>query len=81
MYNIDVSVDLCPLTLYQLERFTSMRTKKEKPVMQGNRHSSAAQYEVPSQSSSMHELPDEDVLQLFEQMLVSLCGLFGLSLI
>ncbi|XP_056625199.1 protein diaphanous homolog 1 isoform X1 [Triplophysa dalaica] len=56
----------------ELERFTSMRTKKEKPVMQGNRHSSAAQYEVPSQSSSMYELPDEDVLQLFEQMLVDM---------
>ncbi|XP_057205099.1 protein diaphanous homolog 1 [Triplophysa rosa] len=56
----------------ELERFTSMRTKKEKPVMLGNRHSSAAQYEVPSQSSSLHEHPDEYVLQLFEQMLVDM---------
>lgn len=48
--------------------------------MLGNRHSSAAQYEVPSQSSMLHEHPDEYVLQLFEQMLVSVCvcGLFQL---
>lgn len=41
--------------------------------MLGNRHSSAAQYEVPSQSSTLHEHSDEYVLQLFEQMLVSVC--------
>lgn len=39
----------------------------------GNRHSSAPQYEVPSQSASLNELPDESVLELFEQMLVSVC--------
>ncbi|KAK7140927.1 hypothetical protein R3I93_015161 [Phoxinus phoxinus] len=55
-----------------LERFTSMRTKKEKPVMTVNRHSSTAQYELPSQSASLHELPDEHVLDLFEQMLVDM---------
>lgn len=55
-----------------LERFTSMRTKKEKSGMQGNRHSAAAQYEVPAQSSSLHEHSDEFVLQLFEQMLVDM---------
>ncbi|XP_050983145.1 protein diaphanous homolog 1 isoform X2 [Labeo rohita] len=55
-----------------LERFTSMRTKKEKSGPTGNRHSSAAQYEVPSQSSSLNELSDESVLELFEQMLVDM---------
>ncbi|XP_077103381.1 protein diaphanous homolog 1 [Siphateles boraxobius] len=56
----------------ELERFTSMRTKKEKPVTTANRHSTAAQYELPSQSTSLHELPDKDVLELFEQMLVDM---------
>ncbi|XP_043112945.1 protein diaphanous homolog 1 isoform X2 [Puntigrus tetrazona] len=56
----------------ELERFTSMRTKKEKSGMVGNRHSSAAQYEVPSHSASLNELPDESVLELFEQMLVDM---------
>lgn len=58
----------------ELERFTSMRTKKEKEKSStmGNRHSSAAQYEIPSQSSSLHELSDEHVLELFEQMLVDM---------
>lgn len=55
-----------------LERFTSMRTKKEKSGTMPTRHSSAAQYEVPSQSSSLNELSDEHVLELFEQMLVDM---------
>ncbi len=50
-----------------------MRTKKEKSVTMGNRHSSATQYEVPSQSASLSELSNESVLELFEQMLVSVC--------
>uniref|UniRef100_A0A672S9N7 Diaphanous related formin 1 n=2 Tax=Sinocyclocheilus grahami TaxID=75366 RepID=A0A672S9N7_SINGR len=49
-----------------------MRTKKEKGGTMGNRHSSAAQYEVPSQSASLNELSDESVLELFEQMLVDM---------
>ncbi|XP_016417016.1 protein diaphanous homolog 1-like [Sinocyclocheilus rhinocerous] len=56
----------------ELERFTSMRTKKEKGGTMGNRHLSAAQYEVPSQSASLNELSDESVLELFEQMLVDM---------
>uniref|UniRef100_A0A8C1UZS3 Diaphanous related formin 1 n=1 Tax=Cyprinus carpio TaxID=7962 RepID=A0A8C1UZS3_CYPCA len=58
----------------QLERFTSMRTKKEKEkgATMGNRHSLATQYEVPSQSASLNELSDESVLELFEQMLVDM---------
>uniref|UniRef100_A0A672SAL5 Diaphanous related formin 1 n=1 Tax=Sinocyclocheilus grahami TaxID=75366 RepID=A0A672SAL5_SINGR len=50
----------------------NMRTKKEKGGTMGNRHSSAAQYEVPSQSASLNELSDESVLELFEQMLVDM---------
>uniref|UniRef100_A0A8C1UYH2 Diaphanous related formin 1 n=1 Tax=Cyprinus carpio TaxID=7962 RepID=A0A8C1UYH2_CYPCA len=58
----------------ELERFTSMRTKKEKEkgATMGNRHSLATQYEVPSQSASLNELSDESVLELFEQMLVDM---------
>ncbi|XP_016131923.1 protein diaphanous homolog 1-like [Sinocyclocheilus grahami] len=58
----------------ELERFTSMRTKKEKEKSgtMGIRHSSAAQYQVPSQSASLNELSDESVLELFEQMLVDM---------
>uniref|UniRef100_A0A672SMQ9 Diaphanous related formin 1 n=1 Tax=Sinocyclocheilus grahami TaxID=75366 RepID=A0A672SMQ9_SINGR len=51
-----------------------MRTKKEKEKSgtMGIRHSSAAQYQVPSQSASLNELSDESVLELFEQMLVDM---------
>uniref|UniRef100_A0A8C1GEA0 Diaphanous related formin 1 n=1 Tax=Cyprinus carpio TaxID=7962 RepID=A0A8C1GEA0_CYPCA len=49
-----------------------MRTKKEKSGSMANRHSSAAQYEVPSQSTSLNELSDKSVLELFEQMLVDM---------
>uniref|UniRef100_A0A8C2ETM9 Diaphanous related formin 1 n=1 Tax=Cyprinus carpio TaxID=7962 RepID=A0A8C2ETM9_CYPCA len=51
---------------------TGMRTKKEKSGSMANRHSSAAQYEVPSQSTSLNELSDKSVLELFEQMLVDM---------
>lgn len=58
--------------LMQLERFTSMRKKdKEKPgPPPGHRHSSAASYEINAQSAMLHDLSDECVLELFEQMLV-----------
>ncbi|KAJ8405270.1 hypothetical protein AAFF_G00322610 [Aldrovandia affinis] len=62
----------------ELERFTSMRMKKdkdrdkEKPHVPGQRHSSAAHYEVPAQSALLHDHPDEYVLELFEQMLVDM---------
>ncbi|XP_064829693.1 protein diaphanous homolog 1-like isoform X2 [Oncorhynchus masou masou] len=57
-----------------LERFTSMRTKKdkEKPHAPAQRHSSAAHYEVPAQETMLHDHPDEYVLELFEQMLVDM---------
>lgn len=50
-----------------------MRTKKdkEKPgYVPGQRHSSAANYELTAQSAMLHDHSDEYVLQLFEQMLV-----------
>ncbi|KAJ8282936.1 hypothetical protein COCON_G00054550 [Conger conger] len=58
----------------ELERFTSMRMKKdkEKPHAPSQRHSSAAIYEVPSQAAMMHDHTDEYVLELFEQMLVDM---------
>ncbi|RXM99925.1 Protein diaphanous-like 1 [Acipenser ruthenus] len=57
----------------QLERFTSMRTKKEKekPYV-SQRHPSASHYEVPAQSAMLNDLPDDTVLELFEQMLVDM---------
>ncbi|TRY83826.1 hypothetical protein DNTS_031966 [Danionella cerebrum] len=57
-----------------MERFTSMRTKKEKEKLstQGNRHSSAALYEIPSQNALLQDISDENVLSLFEQMLVDM---------
>ncbi|XP_036403759.1 protein diaphanous homolog 1-like isoform X2 [Megalops cyprinoides] len=58
----------------ELERFTSMRMKKdkEKPHIPGQRHSSAAHYEIPAHAAMLHDHPDEYVLELFEQMLVDM---------
>ncbi|MGH0128250.1 UNVERIFIED_CONTAM: hypothetical protein FKN15_011279 [Acipenser sinensis] len=56
-----------------LERFTSMRTKKEKEKLYvSQRHPSASHYEVPAQSAMLNDLPDNTVLELFEQMLVDM---------
>ncbi|XP_053574582.1 protein diaphanous homolog 1 [Bombina bombina] len=57
------------LMVDELERFTSMRIKKEKekPNMS---HRNSANYSDPTGPSlSLQELPDEHVLALFEQML------------
>ncbi|KAM6952969.1 protein diaphanous homolog 1 [Lycodopsis pacificus] len=59
----------------ELERFTSMRMKKdkEKPSqVPAQRHSSAASYEINTQSAMLHDHSDEYVLELFEQMLVDM---------
>ncbi|KAF3693902.1 Protein diaphanous -like protein 1 Diaphanous-related formin-1 [Channa argus] len=59
----------------ELERFTSMRTKKDKEKpnhMPSQRHSSAASYEINAQSAMLHDHSDEYVLELFEQMLVDM---------
>lgn len=62
---------LCYCLQTQLERFTSMRTKKEKTgQISGQRHSSAS-YELNSQSSMLQDHSDEYILELFEKMLVS----------
>ncbi|XP_068443664.1 protein diaphanous homolog 1 isoform X2 [Clinocottus analis] len=58
-----------------LERFTSMRIKKDKEKpghVPGQRHSSAANYEINAQSAILHDHSDEYVLELFEQMLVDM---------
>ncbi|XP_028271255.1 protein diaphanous homolog 1 isoform X2 [Parambassis ranga] len=58
-----------------LERFTSMRMKKdkEKPGQPpSQRHSSAASYEINAQGAMLHDHSDEYVLELFEQMLVDM---------
>nr|XP_029529927.1 protein diaphanous homolog 1-like [Oncorhynchus nerka] len=57
----------------ELERFTSMRMKKdkEKPHAPAQHHSSAAHYEVPAQETMLHDHADEYVLELFEQMLIA----------
>ncbi|KAL0974071.1 hypothetical protein UPYG_G00215010 [Umbra pygmaea] len=58
----------------ELERFTSMRTKKdkEKPQASSQRHSTAAIYEVPTQGTMLDDHKDDYVLELFEQMLVDM---------
>ncbi|KAJ8337896.1 hypothetical protein SKAU_G00368620 [Synaphobranchus kaupii] len=58
----------------EVERFTSMRMKKdkEKPHAPGLRHSSATHYESPALAAMMHDHSDEYVLELFEQMLVDM---------
>ncbi|KAM4732380.1 protein diaphanous homolog 1-like isoform 2-T2 [Anableps anableps] len=57
-----------------LERLTSMRIKKdkEKPLPPGQRHSSAASYELSPQQAMLLEQNDDDILALFEKMLVDM---------
>lgn len=73
--NFGLPFDLSPLCYClqtQLERFTSMRMKKEKTgQIPGQRHSSASNYEMNSQSGMLLDYPDEYILELFEKMLVS----------
>ncbi|TNN46302.1 Protein diaphanous 1 [Liparis tanakae] len=59
----------------ELERFTSMRMKKDKEKpghVPGQRHSSATSYETNAPSAVLHDHSDEYVLELFEQMLVDM---------
>ncbi|XP_074866008.1 protein diaphanous homolog 1 isoform X2 [Carettochelys insculpta] len=57
----------------ELERFTSMRIKKEKEKSSvAHRNSSASYADVPSTGQILQEITDEDVLLLFEQMLVDM---------
>ncbi|XP_067423048.1 protein diaphanous homolog 1 isoform X3 [Emydura macquarii macquarii] len=57
----------------ELERFTSMRIKKEKEKSSvAHRNSSASYMDVPSAGQMLQEISDENVLVLFEQMLVDM---------
>ncbi|XP_042274121.1 protein diaphanous homolog 1-like isoform X2 [Thunnus maccoyii] len=58
-----------------LERFTSMRAKKDKEKpghTPGQRHSSAASYEFNPPGAMMTDHSDEYILELFEKMLVDM---------
>ncbi|XP_043347093.1 protein diaphanous homolog 1 isoform X2 [Dermochelys coriacea] len=56
-----------------LERFTSMRNKKEKEKSNvAHRNSSASYMDFPSAGQMLQEITDQDVLSLFEQMLVDM---------
>lgn len=56
----------------QLERFTSMRIKKEKEKPSTtHRNSSASCSDISGTGQTLQDISDEDVLLLFEQMLVS----------
>ncbi|XP_062986128.1 protein diaphanous homolog 1 [Elgaria multicarinata webbii] len=57
----------------ELERFTSMRIKKEKEKPNAaHRNSSASYSDVSGSGQMLQEISDEDVLGLFEQMLVDM---------
>ncbi|XP_072854474.2 protein diaphanous homolog 1 [Pogona vitticeps] len=57
----------------ELERFTSMRIKKEKEKPStAHRNSSASYSDVSGSGQMLQEISDEDVLALFEQMLVDM---------
>ncbi|XP_072251390.1 protein diaphanous homolog 1 [Leuresthes tenuis] len=61
----------------ELERFTSIRMKKDKDKeksgqIPSHRHSSAASYEIGAQAAMLNDHSDEYVLELFEQMLVDM---------
>lgn len=58
--------------LLQLERFTSMRIKKEKEKPNATHRNSSTSYsDVSGAGQLLQEISDDDVLVLFEQMLVS----------
>ncbi|XP_066200770.1 protein diaphanous homolog 1 isoform X2 [Saccopteryx leptura] len=55
-----------------LERFTSMRIKKEKEKSNSAHRNSSAAYGDDSTAQSLQDIPDEQVLALFEQMLLDM---------
>ncbi|KFV75331.1 Protein diaphanous 1, partial [Struthio camelus australis] len=55
-----------------LERFTSMRIKKEKEKPNASHRNSSAYVDVSASGQTLQEIPDEDVLALFEQMLLDM---------
>nr|XP_013802347.1 PREDICTED: protein diaphanous homolog 1 [Apteryx mantelli mantelli] len=56
----------------ELERFTSMRTRKEKEKPNAAHRNSSAYVDVSVSGQTLQEIPDEDVLALFEQMLLDM---------
>lgn len=58
-------------SLSQLERFTSMRIKKEKEKPNSAHRNSSTSYGEDPMAQSLQDVSDEQVLVLFEQMLVS----------
>ena len=58
-------------SLSQLERFTSIRSKKEKEKPNSAHRNSSAFYGDDPTAQSLQDVSDEQVLVLFEQMLVS----------
>ncbi|NWI13922.1 DIAP1 protein, partial [Crypturellus soui] len=54
-----------------LERFTSIRKKEKEKPNAANRNSSAY-LDIPTSERTLQEIPDEDVLALFEQMLLDM---------
>lgn len=55
-----------------LERFTSMRIKKEKEKPNSAHRNSSASYGDDPTAQSLQDVPDEQVLVLFEQMLLDM---------
>lgn len=71
MYPVEFVFCLFFFNFTQLERLTSMRIKKEKERPNASHRNSSASYmDVQSTGQTLQEIPDEDVLVLFEQMLV-----------
>ncbi|XP_005617363.1 protein diaphanous homolog 1 isoform X1 [Canis lupus familiaris] len=56
----------------ELERFTSMRIKKEKEKPNSAHRNSSASYGDDPTAQSLQDVPDEQVLVLFEQMLLDM---------
>ncbi|KAM8971907.1 protein diaphanous homolog 1 [Pelodytes ibericus] len=57
------------LMVDELERFTSMRMKKEKEKPYVSHRNSANYLDTPNPLQTLQELPDETILTLFEKML------------
>uniref|UniRef100_A0A2K6MGC8 Protein diaphanous homolog 1 n=1 Tax=Rhinopithecus bieti TaxID=61621 RepID=A0A2K6MGC8_RHIBE len=63
---------LMPFSVSQLERFTSMRIKKEKEKPNSAHRNSSASYGDDPTAQSLQDVSDEQVLVLFEQMLLDM---------
>ena len=63
-------------SLSQLERFTSMRSKKEKEKPNSAHRNSSAFYGDDPTAQSLQDVSDEQVLVLFDQIFLSLIHRF-----